>query len=163
SETAFQDYMADAERRIKHDRTLPREPKQIKPGEGVKLDPNGKVQINGQIAVMSINGLLAKVIFDRNPDREFYVQESFPLDWMFPHLSPHDLILKLNRQPVAALTPDMVERDRSYWNARLRRWIGGWLTPETPVKDVCSFAEKIYMRKDYSGFEGDADFVRNDY
>jgi hypothetical protein len=45
----------------------------------------------------------------------------------------------------------------------MKRWIGGWLTAETPVKEVCAFTEKIFMRKDYAGFEGDADFVRNDY
>ncbi len=33
---------------------------------------------------MSINALMTKVIFDRHPDREFYVEESFPLDWMYP-------------------------------------------------------------------------------
>jgi hypothetical protein len=31
----------------------------------------------GQISVMQINALLAKVIFDHNPEREFYLEESF--------------------------------------------------------------------------------------
>ena len=64
---------------------------------------DGKVQVSGQVAVMGINGLMTKVIFDRNPDREFYVEESFPLDWMYPYLEPHGLIMKLNRQPLAQL------------------------------------------------------------
>ena len=162
SQTSLETYLEDARRRYLHDIESPAEPRQLKPGEDVKI-VDGKAQVAGHAALMAINGLTARTVFDRNPNREFYVMESFPLDWMFPHLSPHDLILKLNRQPVAALTPDMVERDRSYWNARLRRWIGEWLTPETPVKDVCSFAEKIFVRKDYAGFEGDADFVRNNY
>ena len=42
---------------------------------------------------MSINGLLTKVIFDKNPTNEFYVEESFPLDWMYPHLTPHGVIM----------------------------------------------------------------------
>ena len=162
SQSCLETYLEDARRRCLHDIESPAEPRQLKPGEDVKI-VDGKAQVAGHLARMTINGLIAKTVFDRNPDREFYVMESFPLDWMFPHLSPHDLILKLNRQPVAALTPDMVERDRSYWNAWLTRWIGGWLTPETPVKDVCSFVEKILVRKDYAGFEGDADFVRNEY
>jgi hypothetical protein len=162
SQTALETYLEDARRRCLHDIESPAEPPQLKPGEDVKI-VDGKAQVGGHVARMAINGLIARTVFDRNPDREFYVMESFPLDWMFPHLSPHDLILKLNREPVAALTPDMVERDRSYWNARVRRWIGGWLTPETPVKDICSFAQKIVVHKDYAGFEGEADFVRNDY
>lgn len=162
SQTSLERYLEDARRRCLHDIESPAEPRQLKPGEDVKI-VDGKAQVAGHVARMAINGLIARTVFDRNPDREFYAMESFPLDWMFSHLSPHDLILKLNRQPVTALSPDMVGRDRSYWNARFRRWIGGWLTPETPVKDVCSFAEKIFMRKDYAGFEGDADFVRNDY
>jgi hypothetical protein len=162
SQTCLERYLEDARRRCLHDIEFPGEPRQLKPGEEVKI-VEGKAQVAGHVAVMTINGLIAKTVFDRNPDREFYVMESFPLDWMFPHLSPHGLILRLNREPVATLTPDMVERDRSYWNARMKRWIGGWLTPETPVKEVCAYAEKVFMRKDYAGFEGDVDFVRNDY
>ena len=162
SQTILETYLEDARRRSLHDNAFPAEPRQLKPGEDVKII-DGKAAPASHLTVMTINGLIAKTVFDRNPDREFYVQESFPLDWMYPHLSPHGLILKLNRQPVATLTPDMIERDRDYWNARMKRWIGGWLTPETPVKDVCAFAEKIFLLKDYSGFEGDPDFLRNDY
>jgi len=32
------------------------------------------VQVSGQVAVMNINGLLTKVIFDRNPKNEFFVE-----------------------------------------------------------------------------------------
>ena len=37
--------------------------------------------ITGVRAVMSINATLAKIIFDNNPGRDFYVEVSFPLDW----------------------------------------------------------------------------------
>ena len=158
----LESYLEDAQRRAAHDKAFPAEPRQLKPGEDIQI-VDGKARLAGHVGLMMVNGIIAKTIFDRNPDREFYVQESFPLDWMWPHLSPHDLILKLNRQPVATLTPEMVERDRNYWNARLTRWVGAWLKPETPLQDVCSFAEKIFLRKDFAGFEGDAAFLRNDY
>ncbi len=48
--------------------------------------------------------LLVKVIFDKNTNREFYVEESFPLDWMYPYLEPHGMIFKLNRQPLPELS-----------------------------------------------------------
>jgi len=79
SQRAFEEYIMDAQRRLQAN--------QLKPGEDVRIVED-KVQVAGQTAVMAINGLLTKVIFDQNPDHEFYVEESFPLDWMFPHLTP---------------------------------------------------------------------------
>src|SRR5204862_4897791 len=38
-----------------------------------------------------------------------------------------------------------------------------WLRDDTSVKAVCEFAEKVYLRKDLSGFTGDPRFVRDDY
>src|SRR5262249_39036451 len=84
SQKSFQEYTTDAERRLKENK--------LKPGEDV-MYRDGKIQVKGQIAVMAVNGLLAKIIFDRNPDHEFYVEESFPLDWMYPHLVPNGLIM----------------------------------------------------------------------
>ena len=102
SQKCFQDYMQDvAQRRSKN---------QLKPGENVTVGADGKLQVSGQMAVMQINGLLAKIIFDKNPDREFYIEESFPLDWMYPYLEPHGLIFKINRQPLPGLSDDIVEQ-----------------------------------------------------
>ena len=83
--------MVDVERRIPLN--------QVKPGEDVKIVGN-QIQVGGTMAVMAINGLLTKTIFERNPKREFFVEESFPLDWMYPYLKPHGIIMKLNREPL---------------------------------------------------------------
>ena len=82
---------------------------------------------------MSINGLITKVIFDHNPDREFYVEESFPLDWMYPYLEPHGLIMKLNRQPLAQLPAETLARDREYWRKLVAGMLGDWLDEKTTV------------------------------
>jgi len=89
SRRCFEEYMADAQRRMQAG--------QLKTGEDVKVIDN-RVQVSGQVAVMNINGLLTKVIFDHNPKNEFFVEESFPLDWMYPHLTPFGIIMKINRQ-----------------------------------------------------------------
>ena len=154
SQQCFGDYSADAQRRSQQN--------QLRPGESVKM-VNGKPQIRGQVAVMQINGLLAKVIFDKNSNREFYVEESFPLDWMKPYLEPHGLIMKINRQPLSELSDDIVSRDHDYWTKYLTPMIGGWLNDDTPVSDVAAFAEKVYLRRDLSGFTGDPRFVQNDF
>jgi hypothetical protein len=71
------------------------------------------VSVGGQMAVIAIYGSIAKGIFEQNADHEFFVQESFPLEWMYPHLSPHGPILKLNRKPLGDLSRDVVEKDRA--------------------------------------------------
>ena len=57
---------------------FPNERRQIKPNEDVRI-ANNRLQISGQTAVFNIDGLLTKVIFDKNPGHEFYVEESMPL------------------------------------------------------------------------------------
>jgi thioredoxin-like negative regulator of GroEL len=160
STKAFHEYLQDAQRRLDHDRRFPNEPRQLKPGEDVKIIDN-KVQVSGQVAVMAINGLLTKVIFDANPDREFFVEESFPLDWMYPHLSPYGIIMKINRQQLPELTEDMVKADHEFWSQFSRRLIGNWITYDTPISNICAFAEKTYLRRDYKGFQGDPKFIRD--
>ena len=163
SRRCFQEYYGDAEARLAHDEQFPNEPKQIRPGEGVFYDKeNGKVQISGQISVMAINGLLTKVIFDHNPGNEFYVEESFPLDWMYPHLTPFGIIMKINRQPLPEITEDIVKRDHEFWSKYSERLIGNWITYDTPVSTIVSWIEKVYLRRDYSGFTGDRRFIRDD-
>jgi len=149
----FQDYLRDAQRRLTGN--------QLKPGENVQVVQD-RVQVSGQVAVMEINGLIVRNIFTNNPDREFYIEESFPLDWMYPHLTPHGLILKVNREPLADLSEEIVSRDREYWNRYVKELVGDWSTPETTVEAVCEFGKKTYQRKDLSGFGGDAAFARNE-
>jgi tetratricopeptide (TPR) repeat protein len=161
SQRCFQEYLSDASKRLMHDQQFPNEPKQVKPGEYVNLE-GGRVQVTGQVAVMSINGLLCKVIFDQNPDNEFYVEESFPLDWMYPHLTPFGVIMKINRHALPELSEDVVRRDHEFWSQYSDRLVGNWITYNTPVKDIVNWIEKVYLRHDLSGFTGDRKFVRDD-
>ena len=161
SEIAFNTYMADAAARLQHDRMYPNEPKKIKPGEEVR-EVEGKISVTGQVAVMAINGLLTKTIFDANPTNAFYVEESFPLDWMFPYLTPYGIIMKINRNPVAEFTPDIMAKDHEFWSKYSERFIGNWITYDTPTKDLCAFAEKVYIRREFSGFKGSPAFIRDD-
>ncbi|MBI5383730.1 MAG: DUF2723 domain-containing protein [Verrucomicrobia bacterium] len=153
SQKCFAEYMADAQERMKKGA--------LKPGEDVRVVDN-RVQVSGQVAVMAINGLLTKVIFDRNPNSEFYVEESFPLDWMYPHLTPYGIIMKINRQPVPEMTKEMIRKDHEFWSQYSERLIGNWITYDTPVSNICDFAERTYVKHNYQGFKGDPRFVRDD-
>ncbi len=157
SQHCFQQYLEDAQRRLKLN--------QLKPGEGVQLvgeGPDQRVQVSGQVAVMSINGLLTKVMFDKNPENEFFVEESFPLDWMYDYLTPFGIIMKINRNPLPELSEDILVRDHEFWSKYTERLIGNWITYDTPVKDIVKFAEKLYLKRDFSGYNGDLKFARDD-
>jgi hypothetical protein len=150
---AWDEYHCDLERRAKAN--------QLRPGEIVET-VDDKTQVTNQLAVMSVNGALARLIFDQNPTREFFVEESFPLEWMYPHLVPHGLILAICRQPLPILLPEQVEQDRQFWSDRLGQMLGDWLRPETPISEVCAFAEKVYLLKDLAGFTGDPRYVASE-
>jgi len=153
SQKCFDDYMADVQRRSQQHH--------LYPGENLKM-VDGKPQISGQFAVTLIDGRLAKVIFDKNPDREFYVEESFPHDWMYPYLEPHGLIMKINRQPLAGLSDDIVSQDHDYWTKYLTPMIGDWLNTDATVEESAAFAKKVYVKHDLNGFKGDPDFIQSD-
>ena len=153
SQDCFQTYLADAQERLQRNA--------LKPGEEVKLI-DGRVQVSGQIAVMRINGLLTKVIFDQNPNNEFFVEESFPLEWMFPYLTPYGVIMKINRQPLPTLTQDILDRDHKFWREYSKRLTGDFITYETPVKEITDWVERRYLRRDFRGVTGDIKFLRDD-
>jgi hypothetical protein len=152
SQSAFNEYVTNAQERLKAGR--------LKPGENVRM-VDGRVQVSGQVAVMEINGLIARILVEKNPDRQFYVEESFPLDWMYPHLSPHGLILELHRKPLSGLREADVQKSHDYWKQLVGELIGDWITDKTSVREICSFCQKVYLQKDLSGFKGDAAFAGN--
>jgi hypothetical protein len=154
SQECFSEYLSDAQRRLQAG--------QLRPGEDVKII-GGKVQVSGQVAVMAINGLLTKVMFDKNPNNEFFVEESFPLEWMYPHLTPFGIIMKINRQPLPTFSEEVFQRDHEFWSQYSERLIGNWITYDTPVSNIVSFVEKVYLRHNWSGLnEGQKKFARDD-
>jgi hypothetical protein len=160
SQRCFQEYLGDAQKRLQHDAQFPNEPRQIKPGEDVRVIDN-RVQVSGQIAVMSINGLLTKVMFDANPKNEFFVEESFPLDWMYPHLTPFGIIMKINREPLGTLSNEILDRDHAFWREYSKRLTGDIVNYDTPVKDIAAWVEKVYVHRDLRNITGDAKFIRD--
>jgi hypothetical protein len=148
----FQDYLADAQERSKQH--------QLKPGEEVR-EVNGRIQVSGTVAVMEVNGLLVKRIFEDNPQREFFVEESYPLEWVYPYLVPHGLIFELQRQPLAQVSAQQLAEDQSYWKALTGEMLGGWLNEKTSLKQVCDFAQKYGLGKNLSDYKGDKAFAEN--
>ena len=152
SQKCFEEYTQDVGRRAQLN--------QLHPGEDVHIE-NGRVQVSGQVAVMNINGLLCKVIFDNNPTNEFYVEESFPLEWMYPYETPFSVIMKINRNPLPELTQDIFDLDHKFWTDFTPRLCGNFITYDTSVSNICDFVERTYVRNNYKGYTGDHAFVRD--
>ena len=161
-QAALEDYKADALHRLKHDEEFPDGPRQLKQGEDVRL-VNGELQMNNAVSVMEVHARLVKVILERNPKREFYLEESYPLELICPYLSPHGLIFQLNHTPLAALPVKDIEADHAFWTRECGTLLGGWLKPDTSVSNVCAFAAAVYGRKDWSQFSGERDYVTNGF
>jgi tetratricopeptide (TPR) repeat protein len=84
---------------------------------GQAAGAGGRVVVQGIQGVFAINGMISKLIFDKNKESHaFYVEESFPMDWYYPHAEPFGLCIKVNKEPLTAITPEMIARDRSYWD-----------------------------------------------
>ena len=153
AEIAFAEYLQEADAREKAGA--------LKPGEIVNRIGD-RVSVAGQVSVMQINSKLAKLLFDKNPERDFFIEVSFPLEWMYPHLTPYGIILKLNRDEVPEITDEMMRKDRLFWAKYQTRLTGDWITDDTSIKEIGDWAIKTYQRWDLSGYTGDPAFVRDE-
>lgn len=115
SKHAFQDYLADAQRRLEHDQQFPDEPKQVRPGEDVKI-VDGKIQVGGQVAVMAINEKLLQQLMAKNPELGFAVQESSPLRGTYGDALPLGPVMELGaRDEQNTFTPERAAQSLDYW------------------------------------------------
>jgi hypothetical protein len=153
SQKAFDEYVKDAQQRLQAGK--------LKPGEDVRV-VDDRVQVSGQVAVMQINGLLARMILNKNSGRRLFIEESFALDWMYPHLTPTGLIFELHAQPIAKLSRETIEKDMAYWKKLTAELVGDWLDNNTSVEKVCDFADEVYLLKNRNGFKGDAAYAKNE-
>lgn len=94
STTAFQEYLADGQRRALHDRDFPDQKPQLRPGENIVISDN-RVQVSGQVAVMSINEKLLSALMNKNPGLSFVMEESFPLESLYADALPAGPLLEL--------------------------------------------------------------------
>lgn len=121
SQRAFSEYVTDAQRRLEHDLQFPDEPKQLRFGEDVKM-VDGRVQVGGQIAVMSINENLLQALMAKNPDLDFAMQESSPLRGTYADALPLGPLMELGaRDEQIAFTPEHAAQSLDYWRNRAQQ------------------------------------------
>jgi tetratricopeptide (TPR) repeat protein len=110
SNTAFQRYIT----KVKQGK--------IKAGAELNFE-DGKVSVQGVAGVMAINAILCQDIHEYNRGTlDFYIEESYPIPWMYEYLTPHGLILKLNGEPTE-LTQEMIDKDFAFWDWYMNKLI----------------------------------------
>ena len=93
----------------------------IRPANGDLQIMNGRVQVTGALGVMEINGILTKMMHDHDRLRHaFYVEESYVIPWMYPYLSPHGLIMKINAEKTS-YDAKRATQDKDFWDWYMRR------------------------------------------
>ncbi|MBO7720917.1 MAG: DUF2723 domain-containing protein [Kiritimatiellae bacterium] len=93
----------------------------VRPPNGDLKIENGRVQVTGALGVMEINGILTKMMHDHDRLRHaFYVEESYVIPWMYPYLSPHGLIMKINPDPTP-YDAARAAKDMDFWDWYFRR------------------------------------------
>jgi hypothetical protein len=107
SQKAFADYMRGAQERL--------EKNQLRPGEDVRRTEN-RLQVSGQVAVMSINEGLLSMLMEKNPSLSFALEESFPLKSTYEGALPLGPLLELRASkepPNRELVSSSVEQWRT--------------------------------------------------
>lgn len=67
---------------------------------------------------------IAQWIFEHNKhEREFFIEESFPMEWTYAYAVPNGLSYRLNKEPLAELPPEVVTEDFRFWNAYVDRLV----------------------------------------
>lgn len=116
SQKSFQTYLADAQKRLLHDQNTPDGPRQIRPGEDIRMTEN-RVQVSGQVAVMSINELLLQTLMQKNPSLTFALEESFPLKSFYAEANVLGPVMELRANASYPLTAETAAQSLDYWRA----------------------------------------------
>ncbi|MDB6027141.1 MAG: hypothetical protein JWM68_3364 [Verrucomicrobiales bacterium] len=115
SKRVFEEYSVDAQKRLQHDLDFPDEPKQVRPGENLKLI-DGRLQASGATAVAAINEKLLQLLMQKNPNLSFAMQESSPLKGLYADAVPLGLLLELGAQDAqTTFTAERAGQSVDYW------------------------------------------------
>lgn len=92
-----------------------------RPNNADLIIEHGRVQVVGALGVMEINGILCDMIFKHNKQwHDFYVEESYVIPWMYPYLTPHGLIMKINSEKTM-ISQTNTDDDMDFWDWYTRR------------------------------------------
>lgn len=139
-ERAFQDYVADFQKRQAHDEQFQNEPKQLRPGEEVR-NMDGTLKPYGQVAVMGVNEFLFQTLLKQNPDASFALEESFPFKSTYADATTLGPIMQLRVQDQQdVLSPERATQSVEYWRQTAQQLLS------EPDASVDSAISKTYSK-----------------
>ncbi len=118
-DAAFKQYIDDITARVAHDRDFPNEPKQVRPGENFAV-VDGKTQVSGQMAVISINELLLNRLLELNPEKTFALEESFSLKSTYKDAAPLGPVMELRAGDESKLTAETAAQAVEAWRSNTK-------------------------------------------
>jgi tetratricopeptide (TPR) repeat protein len=110
------------ERWLGRDHTYPEKPIQLPSQEEIKealkhaLGETDSAEANrtDRNATLLFSTVL-KLLWEKNKDEhDFFIEESFPIEWTYDYATPHGLIYKVNKTKVD-ITPEEVTKDFAFW------------------------------------------------
>lgn len=77
-----------------------------------------KDAVEGGANPVAAHSVVTRLIWEKNKDaHDFFVEESFPLEWSYDHALPHGLVYQIKKEPLKELPADVVKKDMAFWNA----------------------------------------------
>jgi len=81
--------------------------------------------------------------------RNFYVEESYVIAWMYPYLTPHGLIMKINNKPTP-ITPELMKKDHDFWGWYVNRLVND----KKFIRDIAARKSFCKLRTALAGLYG---------
>jgi hypothetical protein len=151
-QNAFNDYLKDASERLRTGH--------LYPDEDVRV-VGDRVVAKGVGAIMRINEVLVKLLIEKNPKREIYLEESYPIESLYAQSIPHGLIFRVHHDKMQHVTKSAMEADLQFWLSQTKSLLGKSVQNSTGLAELCAWADGAYVRSNRSGFGGNPAYLED--
>jgi len=71
------------------------------------------------------HSVVTRLIWEKNRDKhDFFVEESYPLEWSYDHAIPRGLIYQINKDPLKEIPEKAVQDDFAFWRKYISELLG---------------------------------------
>jgi hypothetical protein len=160
AERIFNEYVASARKRADLSQLETGKPIELRENEFIQIIGN-RMQVSGVAGVMTMNEMLARLIIDKNPSREIYLEESYPMEGLYGRSLPDGLIFKVSHRELEQVPPPVMKDDHQFWVDQCRALIGNAADETASVTGLCAWAEQIFLKPASAVFAGDSAYLKD--
>jgi len=114
----------DFERWLGRDHTYPEKPLVFPNPKDVeraialaaKPDPVTGKRLEASDSILPFSAVLHWLWSQNRGEHDFFVEESFPMEWTYDYAIPHGLIFQLNKTKLDSLPDEVVAKDFAFWS-----------------------------------------------